>query len=111
MDIRKIILEEVNDFDWTEDIQPDLSVGDCITNKLDANSGELWLYNKDNREWIIDMITHTSGGTPVYRWKPLNKILEMVLLSYVVLGKNSGRKFLHQFMSSNEMVAFLHIFQ
>ena len=79
MDIRKIILEEVNDFDWTEDIQPDLSVGDCITNKLDANSGELWLYNKDNREWIIDMITHTSGGTPVYR--VVNESDDFILLN------------------------------
>tara|TARA_R110000868_G_scaffold23998_1_gene95452 strand:+ start:334 stop:600 length:267 start_codon:yes stop_codon:yes gene_type:complete len=69
MDIRKIILEEVNDFDWTEDIQPDLSVGDCITNKLDANK----------REWIIDMITHTSGGTPVYR--VVNESDDFILLN------------------------------
>jgi hypothetical protein len=72
MDIRKIILEEVNDFDWTEDIQPDLSVGDCITNKLDAN-------NIYPREWIIDMITHTSGGTPVYR--VVNESDDFILLN------------------------------
>jgi hypothetical protein len=78
MDIRKIILEEVNDFDWAEDIQPDLSVGDCI--KRNSFGVVPWRSKMANREWIIDMITHTSRwGTPVYR--VVNESGDFILLN------------------------------